>query len=238
MFGNMFNRTLFCDPNTNWSSPAFGQVFTQCNHAAVDPVRLPVRLLAHSTRWVPPGRARCPARGTEPAPAAPPPCMTAANSDGPPGRGMAASHKADRFVTIDHSPRCGCRVGTALVWPRAWCLSSVSCWRRPRGGPRRPTDCSGGRCARPAGQACRGRDARRSRAGPRPDTRAVACSVLGTIRIRQERFERSVRLLQEASGSSRAPRRATEPRRQSTRSSGDSSRAIPAVPPRDGARPG
>ena len=30
---------------------------------AVDSVRLPVRLLAHSTRWVPPGRARCPARG-------------------------------------------------------------------------------------------------------------------------------------------------------------------------------
>jgi hypothetical protein len=30
-FGNLFNRTLFCDPNTNWSSPAFGTVNTQCN---------------------------------------------------------------------------------------------------------------------------------------------------------------------------------------------------------------
>jgi hypothetical protein len=29
--GNLFNRTLFCDPNTNWSSPAFGTVNTQCN---------------------------------------------------------------------------------------------------------------------------------------------------------------------------------------------------------------
>jgi Carboxypeptidase regulatory-like domain len=29
--GNLFNRTLFCNPNTNWSSPAFGTVNTQCN---------------------------------------------------------------------------------------------------------------------------------------------------------------------------------------------------------------
>jgi len=34
--GNLFNRTLFCDPafnsaNTNWSAPAFGTVNTQCN---------------------------------------------------------------------------------------------------------------------------------------------------------------------------------------------------------------
>jgi hypothetical protein len=29
--GNLFNRTLFCDPNTNWSSSAFGTVSTQCN---------------------------------------------------------------------------------------------------------------------------------------------------------------------------------------------------------------
>jgi hypothetical protein len=33
MFGNIFNRTTFCNPNTNWSSGAFGQVFTQCNQA-------------------------------------------------------------------------------------------------------------------------------------------------------------------------------------------------------------
>jgi len=32
-FGNLFNRTLFCNPNTNWSSPAFGTVNTQCNQA-------------------------------------------------------------------------------------------------------------------------------------------------------------------------------------------------------------
>jgi hypothetical protein len=31
MFGNIFNRTLFGEPNTNWSSPAFGQVVTQAN---------------------------------------------------------------------------------------------------------------------------------------------------------------------------------------------------------------
>jgi hypothetical protein len=30
-FGNLFNRVLYCDPNTNWSSPAFGTVSTQCN---------------------------------------------------------------------------------------------------------------------------------------------------------------------------------------------------------------
>jgi hypothetical protein len=30
-FGNFTNRTIFCDPNTNWSSGAFGQVSTQCN---------------------------------------------------------------------------------------------------------------------------------------------------------------------------------------------------------------
>ena len=28
---NLFNRVLFCDPNTNWSAPAFGTVNTQCN---------------------------------------------------------------------------------------------------------------------------------------------------------------------------------------------------------------
>ena len=31
MFGNIFNRTLFCDPNPNWSSGAFGQISTQGN---------------------------------------------------------------------------------------------------------------------------------------------------------------------------------------------------------------
>ena len=31
--GNLFNRTLFCNPNTNWSSSAFGTVNTQCNQA-------------------------------------------------------------------------------------------------------------------------------------------------------------------------------------------------------------
>jgi hypothetical protein len=29
--GNVFNRVVFCDPNTNWSSTAFGQVSVQCN---------------------------------------------------------------------------------------------------------------------------------------------------------------------------------------------------------------
>jgi hypothetical protein len=32
-FGNLFNRVIFCDPNQNWSSPAFGTVSTQCNTA-------------------------------------------------------------------------------------------------------------------------------------------------------------------------------------------------------------
>jgi hypothetical protein len=31
--GNLFNRTTFCNPNTNFSSPAFGTVSTQCNQA-------------------------------------------------------------------------------------------------------------------------------------------------------------------------------------------------------------
>jgi hypothetical protein len=31
--GNLFNRTTFCNPNTNFSSPAFGTVNTQCNQA-------------------------------------------------------------------------------------------------------------------------------------------------------------------------------------------------------------
>jgi len=31
MFGNIFNRTLFGEPDTNWSSPTFGQVFSQAN---------------------------------------------------------------------------------------------------------------------------------------------------------------------------------------------------------------
>jgi Carboxypeptidase regulatory-like domain/TonB dependent receptor-like, beta-barrel len=29
--GNLFNRTVFCDPNQNWSATAFGTVNTQCN---------------------------------------------------------------------------------------------------------------------------------------------------------------------------------------------------------------
>ena len=32
-FGNVFDLTVYCGPNTNWSSPAFGQVVTQCNTA-------------------------------------------------------------------------------------------------------------------------------------------------------------------------------------------------------------
>lgn len=31
MFGNIFNRTLFGEPNTNWSATTFGQVVTQAN---------------------------------------------------------------------------------------------------------------------------------------------------------------------------------------------------------------
>jgi hypothetical protein len=30
-FGNVFNRVVFCSPNTNFSSGEFGQVFSQCN---------------------------------------------------------------------------------------------------------------------------------------------------------------------------------------------------------------
>jgi len=30
-FGNLLNRTDFCDPDTNFSAGSFGQVFTQCN---------------------------------------------------------------------------------------------------------------------------------------------------------------------------------------------------------------
>jgi Carboxypeptidase regulatory-like domain len=33
LFGNIFNRTTFCRPDTNFSSPAFGTVNTQCNQA-------------------------------------------------------------------------------------------------------------------------------------------------------------------------------------------------------------
>ena len=29
--GNIFNRVMFCDPNTNWSSASFGSINTQCN---------------------------------------------------------------------------------------------------------------------------------------------------------------------------------------------------------------
>jgi len=30
-FGNIFNRHLWCNPDTNWSSSTFGQVFAQCD---------------------------------------------------------------------------------------------------------------------------------------------------------------------------------------------------------------
>ena len=30
-FGNILNRHLWCDPNTNWSSSSFGQVTGQCD---------------------------------------------------------------------------------------------------------------------------------------------------------------------------------------------------------------
>ncbi len=33
LFGNIFNRTTFCPPDTNFSSPGFGTVNTQCNQA-------------------------------------------------------------------------------------------------------------------------------------------------------------------------------------------------------------
>jgi len=31
--GNLFNRTVYCGPSSNWSNANFGQVFTQCNTA-------------------------------------------------------------------------------------------------------------------------------------------------------------------------------------------------------------
>ena len=31
--GNLFNRTVYCNPASNWSNTNFGQVFTQCNTA-------------------------------------------------------------------------------------------------------------------------------------------------------------------------------------------------------------
>jgi TonB-dependent receptor-like protein len=31
--GNLFNRTVYCNPASNWSATDFGQVFTQCNTA-------------------------------------------------------------------------------------------------------------------------------------------------------------------------------------------------------------
>jgi hypothetical protein len=31
--GNVFNRTIYCNPSSNWSNTNFGQVFTQCNTA-------------------------------------------------------------------------------------------------------------------------------------------------------------------------------------------------------------
>ena len=31
--GNLFNRTIYCNPSSNWSNTNFGQVFTQCNTA-------------------------------------------------------------------------------------------------------------------------------------------------------------------------------------------------------------
>jgi hypothetical protein len=31
--GNVFNRTVYCNPASNWSNTNFGQVFTQCNTA-------------------------------------------------------------------------------------------------------------------------------------------------------------------------------------------------------------
>ena len=31
--GNLFNRTIYCNPASNWSNTNFGQVFTQCNTA-------------------------------------------------------------------------------------------------------------------------------------------------------------------------------------------------------------
>ncbi len=30
-FGNIFNRTDFCNPNTNFSAGSFGTINTQCN---------------------------------------------------------------------------------------------------------------------------------------------------------------------------------------------------------------
>ena len=45
MFGNIFNRTLFCDPNTNWSAGSFGTVNTQCNQPRSIQLAVAVRLL-------------------------------------------------------------------------------------------------------------------------------------------------------------------------------------------------
>ena len=43
--GNLFNRVVFCDPNQNWSSPAFGTVSTQCNTPRSTQVAVQARLL-------------------------------------------------------------------------------------------------------------------------------------------------------------------------------------------------
>ena len=45
MFGNLFNRTLFCDPNTNWSAAKLRAGQSPMQSAAVGAVRRALRFL-------------------------------------------------------------------------------------------------------------------------------------------------------------------------------------------------
>ena len=56
--GNVFNRTVYCNPSSNWSNTDFGQVFTDEHLAARDffwdaphPVVGPVRQLGSPMRF-------------------------------------------------------------------------------------------------------------------------------------------------------------------------------------------
>jgi hypothetical protein len=40
--GNIFNRHLWCSPDTNWSDPNFGQVSAQCDQPRI--INLGLRL--------------------------------------------------------------------------------------------------------------------------------------------------------------------------------------------------
>ena len=198
-FGNIFNRTLFCDPNTNWSSPAFGTVNTQCNQPRS--IQFALTDIDYLTSR--------PGRSFEAEPWVTHWPRQAVSAERVMAPGSRLSDERSRHPAALRSCRCPSR--PLLVCGDSWSALTPSATAQPTSavddGPAEGGGAGAGGPAggsRPAGadRPCRSRRREPSR-----------YSVLGAIRVQQNRLAESVALLREGDRAGAAPhRRPADPR--------------------------